>query len=339
MASAQTLKLLDALLAGSSGEEKERLAALYKQAYGGTESFKRLKDLLEGCEFYGTVGQELLTKGEDVIQEGFSQAGNFGDQFTVMDYVVDKIQQELDAATQHIRSANVADSALHVLDRRFAHSATKYYEMLFHYVCSLFGALYGDGILKNMKVKAGIRSADLVRNLNEELSSLVAEGYRQSAPKGWRIVRKHFSGFNMVSYRGFVLEYGGITVDYLRDKCEMISPLVFRDTTDPSVLCCGIGYLTSLDETDGGRVYDGQIISKPALNCLDNYDIDYDSLNIRMLLNTLAGSDVCIIDPKDLVELMNRYFMVKTARENRAKGCMYCGKGNCRHFNIPKVFG
>lgn len=338
MASVQTLKLLDALLAGSSGEEKDRLVSLYKEAYCGTDSFRSLKDMLERCEFHGAVGQELLTKGEDVVQAGFTNAGSFGDRITVMDYVVDKMQQELDAATEYVRSANVAGGSLNVLEKRFADAATKYYEMLFHYVCCMYASLYGDAVLKNMKIKTGIRSADLIRNVNDELCTLVADARRQNDPKVWRIVRKHFGGNNLVNYSGFVLEYGGITAQYLQEQCEQISPLLFRDKNNADVLCCGVGYLTSLEANNGGRVYGAQIISNPALNCLDNYDIDYKTLNIRMLLNTLAGSGVCILDPKDLVELLNRYFMVKTAKENQQKGCIYCGRTGCQHFTIPQSF-
>lgn len=338
MVSAQTLKLLDALLPGSGGEEKERLLALYKEAFCGTESFKSLKTLLEQCEFHGSVGQELLSKGENVIKDGFANAGSFGDQITVMDYVVEKMQQELDAATGYVRSDNVSGAQLNVLNKRFADTATKYYEMLFNYVCCLYASMYGNDILKNLKVKTGIRSADLIRNVNDELCSLVAEAGRQKKPRMWRILRKHFGGANLVNYDGFVLEYSSLGAAYLREQCEQVSPLLYRDRKNSDVLCCGIGYLTSLEPRDGGRVYGAQVISKPALNCLDSYDMDYRNLNVRLLLNTIAGSGVCIIDPKDLVELLNRYFMVKTAKANQQKGCTYCGRTNCQHFRINKEF-
>lgn len=338
MVNVQTLKLLDTLLAGSSGEEKERLLALYKDAFCGTESFKKLKDILELCEFHGSVGQELLSKGEDVIKAGFTDAGSFGDRITVMDYVVEKAQQELDAATEYVRSANVAGTSVHVLDRRFAEAATKYYEMLFHYVCCLYASLYGSDVLKNMKIKTGIRSADLVRNVNDELCTLVSDVRRQKKPRAWRIVRKRFDGSNMVKYNGFVLEYGNVDASYLQDRCEQLSPVLYKDRSDNNVLCCGIGYITSLDARDGGRVYGAQITSKPALNSLDSFDIDHGSLNIRNLLSTIAGSGVCIMDPEDLVELLNRYFMVKAAKENQSKGCIFCGRSSCQHFHINKEF-
>lgn len=338
MVSIQTLKLLDALLAGSSGSQTEQLLALYKEAFRGTESFKNLADLLEGCEFYGTVGRELRTKGEDVVKAGFTNAGSFGDSITVMDYVIDKVRKELETATEYVRSANVSGASLSVLDKRLAESATKFYDKLFNYVCYMYATLYGEGILRNMKIGTGLRSVDLIRSVNDELCTLIADARKQEKPQAWRILRCNFVGANLVRYGGFVLEYGGITPEYLQNQCDQLSPFLFRDPNHSNVLCCGIGHLTSLEPQDGARIYGAQVTGAPAMNCLDNYNIDYASLDIRRVISTIAGNGVCVMDPKDMVELLNRYFMIKTANENQQRGCIYCGRNGCRHFAIPTNF-
>ena len=338
MVSKQTLKLLDALLAGSSNAEKGRLLSLYKEAFCGTQSFKNLKDLLEGCEFHGTVGQELLSTGEEVVKAGFTDAGKFSDRVTTMDYLVEKMSREMDASGEYLLSANVTGTSLNVLDKRLAETATKYYEILFNYVCCLYATLYGESALQNVNVKTGIRSVDLVRNITEELNALLAEANRMEKPRVWRIIRCKFGGANLVNYPGYTLLYGGITPEYFEKNCEQIGPLLFSDRNDPEVLCCGIGYLTSLEPQDGGRLYGAQVVSKPALNCLDDLSIDYDSMNIRALLSTVAGSGVCILDPNELVELLNRYYMIQTARKNLENGCIYCGRRNCSHFRITTEF-
>lgn len=334
----ETLKLLDALLAGSDDSQKQKLLALYKEAFCGTESYRQLKDLLEGCEFRNSVGKELLTKGEDVVKAAFTDAGGFGDRITVMDYVVEKMRRELDASTQYLLSADVSSQTLNVVDKRMAVTATKYYEILFNYVCCLYATLYGGSFLRNMNVKTGIRSADLVRNVSDELCRLFADAHRSEKPQVWRIVRTHFGGANLLGYDGFTLKYGGVTPEHLEIGCEQLAPGLFRDRNDPNVLCCGIGYLTNLEPRDGGRIYGAEAVTKPAMNCLDQLDIDYRSLNVRALLSAIAGSGVCILDPADLVELLNRYYMIRTAKGNRGKGCIYCGRSNCQHFRIPDNF-
>ena len=338
MVKIETLKLLDALFAGSTQQQTQRLLELYREAFRDTQSFKNLKDLLEGCEFHGTVGQDLMTKGEQVVKEGFTDAGNFGDRITVMDYVVEKMEQEMKAASDYLHSANISAVALNVLDKRLAETATDYYEKLFNYLCYLYVTLYGQAALKNVNIRTGIRSADLVHNVNEEMSGLITEAGRQGKPPVWRIVRTTFGGANMVRYPGFTLKYGGITEDYLEKNCTQITPCLFRDDNDPTVLCCGIGYLTSLQPSDGGRLYGASTVSKPAMNCLDQLDIDYTSLSVRALLSTIAGNGVCILDPRDLVELLNRYYMIRIAKENKAKGCIYCGQRVCQHFRITTQF-
>lgn len=338
MVSVQTLKLLDALLAGSGDSQKQRLLELYREAFRGTESFKDLTDLLEGSEFHGPVGQELLSKGEAVIREGFTDAGNFGDRITVMDYVVQKMRRELEDASRYLLSADVSGAPLNVLDKRQAEAATKFYELLFHYVCCLYATLYGESALRSVNIKTGIRSADLVRNVTDELCSLIAQAQTLPKPPVWRILRTRFGGANLLGYDGFTLQYGGVTPEYLEDNCRQVAPCLFLDPTNPDILCCGMGYLTSLEPRDGGRIYGAQVISKPAMNCLDSLDIDYASLNVSALLSAIAGSGVCILDPKELVELLNRYFMIKTARENREKGCIYCGRTVCQHFRVTTEF-
>lgn len=338
MVKIETLKLLDALFAGSTPQQTQKLLELYREAFRGTDSFKNLKDLLEGCEFHGTTGHDLMHKGEQVVTEGFTDAGNFGDRITVMDYVVDKMEQEMKAASEYIHSANVSAQGLNVLDKALAETATAYYENLFNYLCCLYVTLYGEAALQNVDIRTGIRSADLIRNVSEELCNLIAEADRRGKPQVWRILRTTFGGANMIRYSGFTLKYGGIDADYLEENCTQIAPCLFRDDSDSNVLCCGMGYLTSLQPHDGGRLYGATTVSKPAMNCLDHMDIDYDSLSIPGLLSAIAGSGVCVLDPKDLVELLNRYFMIKTARENKAKGCIYCGSNVCEHFRITTKF-
>lgn len=338
MVKIETLKLLDALFAGSTQQQTQQLLALYRDAFRGTQSFRDLKDLLEGCEFHGAVGQDLLSKGEQVVKEGFTDAGNFGDRITVMDYVVEKMEQEMKAASEYLHSANVSAAALNVLDKRLAETATAYYEKLFHYLCCLYVTLYGEAALQNVNIRTGIRSADLVRNVSDELCNLLAEASRRGKPQVWRVLRTTFGGANMVRYSGFTLKYGGIDEAYLKENCTQIAPCLFRDNSDPNVLCCGIGYLTSLQPHDGGRLYGATAVTRPAMNCLDQLDMDYASLNVRSLLSAIAGSGVCVLDPRDLVELLNRYYMIRTARENKAKGCIYCGSNVCEHFRITTKF-
>jgi len=338
MVSMQTLKLLDALIPLGSEGQKDRLLALYREAFCGTESFQNLKELLEDCEFHGAAGRELLAKGEDVLRSGFTDAGNFGDRITVMDYVVQQMVQELEASEKYLHSASVSGTALNVLDKRLAETATQYYEQLFHYTCCLYVTLYGESALQNVNIRTGIRSADLVRNVTDELCLLLEDVRRLPKPRAWRIVRTRFTGANLVHYRGFALEYGSVTPAYLDSNCQKLGPCLFRDKNDPDVLCCGIGHLTSLTPQDGGRLYGARVISKPALNCLKDLQLDYDSLDIPALLGAIAGTGVCVLKPEELVELLNRYFLIRSAEENRRSGCPYCGRSGCQHFRIPNDF-
>ena len=43
-------------------------------------------------------------------------------------------------------------------------------------------------------------------------------------------------------------------------------------------------------------------------------------------------------EPEELVELLNRYFLIRSAEENRRSGCPYCGRSGCQHFRIPNDF-
>lgn len=338
MTSTQTLKLLDALLTGSSGNETEKLKALYKNAYCNTESFRDLTLLLERSEFHGTIGSELLTKSESVVKAGFTDAGSFGDNITVMEYLVEKIQKERQRAEEYVKSACVNGEVLNVIDKRLADQATECYEKLFRYVCCLYASLYGDTVLKNLNVKTGIRSVDLIRNVDDELSILLAEARRRETPKVWRILRKPFGGLNMMRYNGFVLEYGGITTDYLENQCDQLSPALFVPKNSFDVLCCGVGYLTSLSTATGASIFGAHVTTNPAMNCMDDLDLDYSQLNISLLLGKIAGSGVCVVKPEVLVEILNRYFMIREARKNSQTGCALCGKAGCRHIIVPAKY-
>lgn len=338
MVSSQTLKLLDALLSGSSGSECEQLKALYKEAYCGTEAFKDLKTLLERSEFHGATGRELLMQSEDVLRAGFSNAGHFGDSLTIMEYLVDKIQKELAISTEYIQSATISGTSMHAVDKRLADGATEYYEKLFHYVCCFYASLYGASVLENIKIKTGIRSVDLVRNVNDGLSMLMSDVRSRQKPFAWKIVRRNFRGLNLVHYSGFALEYDTVRTRELEDAYKQITPALYVPKVGSDVLCCGIGYLTNLAPHNGGTVYGAQVLTNPALNCLDDLSIDLENLNISLLLDKIAGNGVCILSPETFVELLNRYAMIQTAKKNKERGCVFCGKQSCRHFRITKSF-
>ena len=339
MVSTQTLKLLDALLAGSGGSETDQLKTLYKDAFCSTESFRDIKTLLERSEFHGVVGKELLQRSEAVVQAGFSNAGSFGDSVAEMEYLVRKLQQERQRAEDYIQAAAVNGEELNVIDIRLADQAKDYYEKLLQYVCCFYASLYGSGILSNIHVRSGIGSSELIRTMDDELSILLAEANRLEKPRAWRIVRKKFDGLNMLRYKGFVLEYGEINSEFLEKYSQKISPTLYVPKVDGSdILCCGVGYLTSLDAASGGTIFGARITTEPAMNCLDDLDIDYDQISITMLLNKITDGGVCILKPEQLVELLNRYFMIRTAKKNQEKGCALCGGSNCRHVAIPRSF-
>lgn len=338
MVSSKTLKLLDALLAGSRGNESEQLKALYKDAYCGTESFKELKTLLERSEFYGSAGRELLSGSEQVIQAGFTDAGTFGDRLTVMEFLVEKVRKERDATTAYIKSANISGMAMNVVDKRLADAATDYYNRLFNYICCFYASLYGTSILENLKIKTGIRSADLIHNVNDGLSMLIADAARQKKPFVWRIVRKTFGGLNAIRYSGFLLEHCSVSLDVLEKNCRRINPTLYIPNENSEVVCYGIGFLTNLTVDTGATVYGAQVISEPALNCMDELGVDLTNLNIPLLLQKIAGNGVCILRPETLVELLNRYAMIQTAKKNQETGCIFCGRQGCQHFKINKKF-
>lgn len=338
MVSTQTLKLLDALLAGSSGGETEKLKTLYKDAFCSTESFGKLKLLLETSEFHGAFGRELLSRSEKVVQAGFSNAGSFGDSVAEMEYLVGKLQKEREQAEAYIKSAAVNSEEINVVDLRLADQAKAYYEKLYQYVCCLYASLYGSEILRNLNVRTGTSSADLIRNVDDEMSILLADASRMKKPRAWRILRKSFRGLNMIHYEGFVLEYANVSADYLRTKCDRMAPTLFVPKSGSDVVCCGIGYLTSLNTASGAAVFGSSVTTEPAMNCLDDLELDYNQLSISLLLTKMADGGVCIVDPEHLVEILNRYFMIRAAQENSKTGCALCGKGNCRHVVISHQF-
>lgn len=339
MVSTQTLKLLDALLAGSGGSETDKLKTLYKDAFCSTESFRDIKTLLERSEFHGVVGKELLQRSEAVVQAGFSNAGGFGDSIAEMEYLVRKLQQERQRSEDYIKTSAINGEELSVIDIRLADQAKDYYEKLLQYVCCLYASLYGSGILSNLHVRSGIGSAELIRTMDDELSILLAEANRMEKPRVWQILRKTFGGLNMLRYSGFVLEYGSVDAEYLNEQCDRLTPTLFVPKTSGSdVVCCGVGYLTSLNVASGGTIFGARVTTEPAANCLDDLDINYRELKISLLLDKMTDGGVCILKPEQLVELLNRYFMIQAAKKNKESGCALCGGKNCRHVAIPRNF-
>ncbi len=339
MVSINSLKLIDALFSGCTPEQRSKLISLYRTAFGNSESYKKIRYILETCEFYGPVGEDLKLQINRVVEERFNDAESFSSMLTVLEHIAKKAEDEVALTEEYINSSRLDIRKLSVVERAFAKHTVDLYTALINYFCCMCATLYGKDIFKEINIDLHIGTLDVVRTVTDAICTLSNEIIIRKKPTVWKITRQHFAGINMLEYDGFVLSYVTDKPEERLAACSKIAPYLYEDRYNKNVLCYGVGNITNLDFGNGTAVFGSEIIEKPAMNCFDGYDINYDSFSLVNIMNMLFQSKVCIITPEIMVERLNRYFMIKKAQKNKEEGkCIYCGGTDCEHFVLPLNF-
>ncbi len=339
MVSVNTLRLIDALFAGSDEAQKNRLIGLYKTAFAESENYKKLRWLFDTCEFYGVVGEDLQRQAKSIFEESFTDAESFSSKLTVMDFIINRAEDERNKTEEYVNSARMDNETLSVVEKTFAAQIADFYTVLVNYLCCVYASLYGKDVIRGMNADLHTGALDLVRSLTDELCAVDMEVMEEGKPKFWKITREHFGGLNAVQYDGFCLEYINEPPEKILSGCERVAPFIYTDSRDDGVLCYGIGKITNLTFRDGAKILGAEIIEKPAMNCLDEYDIVYRNFSLLSIMNMLFNGKVCLILPEDMVEILNRYFMIKETKIRKDTGkCILCGGTGCKHFDIPKDY-
>lgn len=336
MISVNTLKLIDALFSGCTEEQKRSLVSLYKTAFSNSDGYKKTHYILENCEFYGTSGEDLKLQIKRVVDDSFDGAEGFRSMLTVLEHISLRAESELELTEDYIRSSRLDPVSLSVVEKSFANQSVEFYKVFINYLCCMCATFYGKDAFRKINIDLHTGALDVVKNVTDAVCQLNNEILERKKPAVWKITRQHFAGINLVEYDGFALSLVTDSPEAVLRGCRKIAPYMY---TDDNAVCYGVGNITNLDFSNGASVLGAEIIEKPALNCLDRTDLDYACIDLMSIVNMLFQNKVCIIPPETMVEILNRYFMIKAAKHNKlAQRCIYCGKEGCTHFVLPTNF-
>jgi hypothetical protein len=179
----------------------------------------------------------------------------------------------------------------------------------------------------------------MLKNVTTECSNVLIELNGAKKPNAWRIVRKQFGGANLIKYDGFSLEFVNDQDFMYNDQYEKSTPYIYVPKKSCDVLCYGIGNVSNLKVQNGISLIGGSVVTRFADNIFDDLSLDYHNMNFVNVINNVSKSNICVISPYDLVEILNRYFLMQTVKNRNIKQvCAYCGHANCNHFDIPENF-
>lgn len=331
--------LIDSMFSGCNSKQKEKLAVLYKEAYSSTDEFIKLSKILNEYDFYGSLGQDLFNSGKEAITEGLTQAGNFTKNLSIIEYVLSNTSKYKLETDNYLNTFSCYSKDLYLIKKDDASYLKVFLMDLMNLFCYSISILYGVQYLKDVKIDINANAIDMLRNFTSEISGVISEISETQKPFAWRVVRKTFSGANLVRYNGFCVEKINNS-DFINDKRNVkLSPYLYIPKNDDNVLCYGIGNVSNINERNGISVVGTTIISKFPQNALDNENIDYQNINVLNLINDISNSGVGIITPYEFTDMLNRYFLMQTVKERNTKQvCVYCGKISCNHFRIPENF-
>lgn len=333
--------LLSVLLKNCTESEKNKLIDLYKKSFESTEEYTELKRILESSSFDGYEGLELIEKGRESIREGITNPDRFVQSLIDIRYVIAKSKTLIDKTNEYIKSCNMNDVKLSIFQQECEKDIREFYLDMLGFTCYIASSLFGVEFIKNCKVNMNANIFDFINNVTSEVHSLIYEIQREKLPRKWVIKRCSFSGANLMKYDGFVLLYEDVDEKYISNNMKNASPFIAVSEKASEILCCGVGNFVVTEIENSYNLINSNIRVSLSTSHFDDMDIDYNCINPVSLIK---GNDVLnsyVISPSELVDHLNRYFMLKSVKDRRLKGlCAYCGKSTCnkQHFNIPRDF-
>lgn len=335
MTDQNTVKLINLLIPDASDSCKQKLLDLYRDAFFDTDSFRTLSSLLNDCDFLGQVGEQLYQDGKTAISDGAAGIDSFG----FMDQTAHTIRSEAARTQAFFETARMDDAKLSVISHDISEDVMSFYRALLSACCFVVASLYGPELLNNIKIPQQANPLAVIKIYSAEITSLLADIGKERRPAKWRIERASFHGKNLVRYNGLKIVYEDRDEQQITEECDKVSPFLFVPKQTGATVCYGTGLITNMNPKNALSVFGSKVIREPARNCLDQENIDYSNFDILSCLNKVLGSGVYFIEPHKLVELFNRYFMMKTVRNRIGQNaCPYTGGSKTAFFEIPEDF-
>lgn len=329
--------LIDSLFSGCNDEEKNKLLDLYKEAYSSTKEYKELEHLINECEFSGSVGKSLFDDGNRAIKSGLCETGNFSHNLTLMQYVINNTNKELKNTEEYVSNTRYDSNDLFVVRKQDSQNIRNFYFELINYLCYSFTVFFGSKSIKDLKIDVNQNCLDTIKAFSNEFANTINYSTNFCKPHIWKIKRESFKGINLVHYKGFVCEECELSLREIKDNCIEPKPYFYIPKEKCDIICYGIGNITNLELSNSMSILNSSILDTLKLNVFDNEEFNYNDLDISAVIRRING--LFSVEPKQFVEILNRYFMMQTVKHRNQNGeCPYCGSDCLNEFAIPENF-
>ncbi len=329
--------LIDSLFSGCNDDEKNKLVELYRNAYISTDEYKELKRLLNECEYSGSIGKNLFDEGSRVINEGFHETGKFNHNLTKMQFVISNTKKELENTDSYLNALRYDNNDLYVIKKETTSSVKMFYTELINYLCYTFTTFFGASVLKDIKIDINQNCLDTIKMFGNEFANAINETKNKSNPVIWCVKRNSFKGINFVHYDGFIVLRSNKNLEKIKSDCIEIKPYLYMPKEKSDIVCYGVGNITNMELKNSISILNSVITETLPLNIFDDDSFDYENFDVSAVLKRIK--ETCVMKPEKFVDVINRYFMMKTVKlRNQNQKCPYCGNNNCNHFAIPENF-
>ena len=293
MSSKRTVMLLDALLAGAEGNERDALAALYQSAFSQIKEYASLRDLLNNSLFVGDRGNELYTLGATTLEKGMTHSGDYENTMANMTYVIEHAEKLREETTQFIHSFRVDPQTLYVISKRDNQVLKAFLTEFVNLFCYYVAVLYGADMVSEFRFDPEQSGPDMLRSVNAGVSSVLNGLKRREKPCAWSICRQTFGGGNVVQYAGFVLQYTKPNLLQLQQDHIQKAPFLFFPKEGHNELCSGVGQFTTLSAAKGAALLSGTsgVVTRLDDRAFDNLSLDYNNLDLQSVEPVFHESD------------------------------------------------
>ncbi len=257
MSSKRTVMLLDFLLNGAAGAEREALAGMYQTAFSETEEYRRLRRMLNDTLFTGDRGRELFTRGADAMERGMTQSGDYDNVMATMVYVLENGKRLLEQTNEYIHSLRMDPQTLYMITKQDDEILRAFLTNMVNVVCYYVTVLYGPALLAEFRFDPEQPGLDMLRTVNGSITAVINALSREKQPCTWVISRRNFGGGNLIRFSGYSLQYNEFGIQQMKKAYYSKAPFLFYPKTGDHVVCAGAGLLSNLPVTGGAAVLSG----------------------------------------------------------------------------------
>lgn len=320
------------LLRNNTNGYSEELARLYKDALDENDVVVNLKELLDGSNYYGVIGENLNNDGKVKIKELYDSPTRALDLLPEILQCIERINSQVASSQNILKSPYQTLEKVSVIKKKDIISYFEAYKMIAS-TCVYLTCLYeGSEKIRFISWNDSIGIQEIIHLVNTKFLPLLYDMKRPNY--SWVIRKRHLGGKALLGGDAFYISYENIKRVEVLCSALHKEPMgthsylnidAYECDENDVPYCWGIGNIVSFSPNEA-LFHLQKDIAEHVLVPTNNLLHGKMPTPIECVKKLSAGKPFCIT-PEELLKVLNQWAIGKEIEDRkRTHNCLFCNR-------------